>query len=205
MRGEALAILLVFTLQGPPAARPIPVVIYPVLDLGVDPPAADRLTQALTVAFLGDGGFTVVQRTPAAKSRAPRAQYGVLADLHPAGKSVHLLIRVVDIDSVYLVAFDSVTGARGDIEGGFPALAGKVAQRLRTLQTAPFAGGHPPSWRIATVALEAYARALRLGQQGDTAGAILLLREALRISPTYGEACEALRRLAVGPSCTPVR
>jgi hypothetical protein len=71
------------------------------------------------------------------------------------------------------------------------------------LQWAAFSSGPPPSWLIPTDALELYARALDAADRGDTTTAIASLHTALRLHPSYREACEALRRLGEDRRCHP--
>ena len=101
----------------------------------------------------------------------------------------------------YLVARDSLAGSAAEIERAVPALTRRAARRLEMLQWPVFSNGPPPSWLIPTDALELYAKALAAADLGDTTTAIASLRTALKLFSRYREACDALRRLGVDPSC----
>lgn len=195
--------LLALALQGGPAP-PLPVTVYPVLGHGPDSLAAVPLTRAVARAFGADSTFVLVRPRPAPGSRMPQPRYGVVAELRPApGHRLRLTVRIVDVPGVYLVARDSLTGSLAEIGRGLPAVVGRTARRLATLQWPAFSSGPPPSWLIPTDALQAYARALDAADLGDTTTAVASLRSALQIYPRYREACEALRRFGADPSCQP--
>ncbi len=198
--GLALAVL---ALQTPAPAR-LPVTVYPVLGHGPDSVAATRLTGAVAGAFGADTGLVLVPPRPARGSRLPAPRYGVVTELRTTRPGrLRLAVRIVDVPRVYLVARDSVTGSLAEVERALPALAGRTARRLATLQGPVFSGGPPPSWLIPTDALQQYARAFEAARRGDTTAAIASLRSALGFYPRYREACEALRRFRKDPGCRP--
>jgi hypothetical protein len=196
------AVLLALALQGTPAPSTIPVAVYPVLGHGRDSVTAERVTASVVSAFRGESVLVLVSARPVRGSGMPVPKYGVVAELSRAdGGSFTLSVRIVDILGVYLVARDSLSGPIADVERRLPALAGRVSDRLTTLQWPVFRAGPPPSWLVPTEALRSYAWALEAADRGDTAGAVRSLREALHILPNYREACNALRRFGEDPRC----
>ncbi len=196
-----LTALLALALQGPAPTQRLPVAIYPILDHQVDSVLARRLTGWLVGAFHRDTSLIVLDHSAKSRPRRPRPAYAVVSDLERApDRSPRLALRVVDVASVNLVGFATVTGTPDSLQRALPALADQLGERLRTLRALP-RSSPPPHWQVPTEALKVYSRGLSALDQRDTSRAIRLLREALRMSPKLTGACDALKRL-VGDSST---
>ena len=194
--------LLALAPQGGPAPAPRPVAVDPGLGRGRDSLAAARLTRVVARAFGADTALELVPPRPPRGSRTQEPRYGVVTNLRTTRPGrLQLAVRIVDVPGVYLVARDSLAGSAAEIERAVPALTRRAARRLEMLQWPVFSNGPPPSWLIPTDALELYAKALAAADLGDTTTAIASLRTALKLFSRYREACDALRRLGVDPSC----
>lgn len=198
---SGLIVLLALALQAPAALSRLPVSIYPIVDHRVDSVLAGRLSQWLVGAFRRDTSLLILDRSARTRPRGPQPVYAVATDLdRAADRSPRLTIRVVDIESVNLVAVATVTGSPDSLQRALPAIADNLGERLRALRAIRHPDRPPPHWQVPTKALQAYSRALSALDRGDTVGAKGLLREALKISPKFTDACDALKQLSVDSS-----
>jgi hypothetical protein len=198
----ALTGILALLQQGAPAPARLPVAVFAIVDHQVDSALARGLTRWLIGAFHRDTSLLVLDRSGTVRPRGPQAVYAVATDLDRARtQAPRLTVRVVDVKAVYLVAVDSASGPPDSLQRALPAIADRLGQRLRLLRAIRQPDRPPPHWQVPTEALRAYSMALLYLSRGDSAGAKGSLREALKKAPSYGDACDALKRLETTAAC----
>jgi len=189
--------------QTAPAPPRLPVAVFAIVDHQVDSALARGLTKWLIGAFHRDTNLLVIDRSPRTRPVGPQAVYAVATDLDRDKKhSPRLTIRVVDVKAVYLVAVATITGPADSLQRALPAVADQLGDRLRVLYALRRPDRPPPHWQVPTDALRAYSMGLLYLSRGDTAGAKISFREALKQAPKYIDACETLKRLDASVSCS---
>jgi len=122
----------------------------------------------------------------------------VMGDLSPVGDRLLLRLHAIDTETSETILSDSSLISRHTALLASSSFARGLAAIIGRFHPVVGATMHR---EIPTEALTAYSRGLLYRDRGDSARAIVMFKDALRVYPTYGEACTALRTLAPGESC----